>query len=117
MLSICFECFRPFHSNQHRCYCCGALSIRGRYGRLAREPRWGYGGMELTLEEKQAIASLKRLARRWPKGLWLFSGGQGGIAVMKLNERGEKVTLGRGEGFDSDYVVGHIDIPADGGDW
>jgi hypothetical protein len=73
--------------------------------------------MELTLEEKQAIASLKRLARRWPKSLWLFSGGQGGIAVMKLNEAGEKATLGLGEGFDPEYVADHIDIPADGGDW
>lgn len=73
--------------------------------------------MELSEEERKAIASFKDLAKKWPDTLWLFSGGQGGIAVLKKGPNGEKVTTGFGEGFDNNYVVAHIDIEADGGDW
>jgi hypothetical protein len=73
--------------------------------------------VELSDEEHKAIASFKRLEKKWPDTLWLFSGGQSGIAVLKKGPDGEKVTTGFGESFDSDYVVAHIDIEADGGDW
>lgn len=29
----------------------------------------------LTEEEKKAIAALKRIAKKWPKSLWLFNNG------------------------------------------
>lgn len=73
--------------------------------------------VELTDEEQKAIASFKRLEKKWPDTLWLFSGGQGGIAVLKKGSDGKKVTTGFGEGFDNNYVVAHINIEADGGDW
>jgi len=73
--------------------------------------------MDITQEEKQAIASLKRLAKRWPDSLWLFCGGQQGIAIMKVDENGERRTTGLGEGFDGNYVVDQVDMPVEGGDW
>lgn len=73
--------------------------------------------IRLTEEETKAIASFKRLAKKWPKSLWCFSGGHDGIAILKKGEDGKKVVLGLGEGFDSEYVVATIDIDADGGDW
>jgi len=38
--------------------------------------------MDLTKEEKNAIAALKRLAKRWPNTLWLFADG-GSVNVMR----------------------------------
>jgi hypothetical protein len=73
--------------------------------------------MDLSDEEKRAIASLKRLAKRWPDTLWLFCGGQKGIAVMKAGVDGERVTTGVGEGFDPGYLVDQVDMPVEGGDW
>lgn len=73
--------------------------------------------IETTIEERQAIAALKRLAKRWPDTLWLFSGGQQGAAIMKLGPNGERVTTGIGEGFDSEYVVDQVNLPVEGGDW
>lgn len=77
----------------------------------------------LTKEERNAIASLKRLAKRWPKSLWLFSA-SGTLNVMKCDEAGEQVMrpeyrgcAGGGGGVDSDYRVDTIEIPNDGGDW
>lgn len=37
---------------------------------------------KLTTEEKRAIASLKRLAKKWPITLWLYSG-SGDLSVMR----------------------------------
>lgn len=73
--------------------------------------------MNLTDDEKKAVAALKRLAKRWPDTLWLFCGGQHGVAIMKTDEDGLRVTTGSGEGFDHEYCVGTVDIPSDGGDW
>lgn len=71
----------------------------------------------LTKEERNAIATLKRLARRWPKSLWLFSA-NGTLNVMKCNEAGEQaMNPGLGAGVDPDYIVDAIKIPNDGGDW
>ena len=71
--------------------------------------------MEPTEEERKAIASLKRLARRWPKSLWLFSGA-GSLCVMKRRQDGERYLV-EGGGMDTDAVLATIDIPNDGGDW
>ena len=71
--------------------------------------------MKLTKEEENAIATLKRLEKRWPKTLWLFATGMS-INVMRCGEDGEQVTDSSG-GMDQDYIVDSIDIPNDGGDW
>lgn len=73
--------------------------------------------MELTPEEKRAIAALKRLEKTWPQTLWLFSG-SGSLCVMKCNEDGERVySEGRGSGVDQTYTAATLKIPNDGGDW
>lgn len=71
--------------------------------------------IEPTAEEKRAIASLKRLAKKWPKSLWLFSG-SGSLCVMRYRQDGERALVDDG-GMDSDYALATIDIPNDGGDW
>ena len=73
----------------------------------------GPGGRPLTVEEEKAIASLERLARRWPDSLTLFSW-SGSLVIFKSDE-----WRARPEPCDnaSDYSVGHIQgIPNDGGD-
>tara|TARA_R110002153_G_scaffold31666_1_gene96259 strand:+ start:932 stop:1171 length:240 start_codon:yes stop_codon:yes gene_type:complete len=59
--------------------------------------------IELTLEEQKAIASLQRLAKKWPKSLQLFSW-SGSLTLIKDNDV-EKCVVGS--------VTG---IPNDGGD-
>ena len=71
--------------------------------------------MELTDNEQKAIDSLKRVAKRWPKSLWLYSG-SGLLCVMQCGPDGERVMKDNG-GVDQDYIVDSIDIPNDGGDW
>lgn len=59
--------------------------------------------IELTLEEQKAIASMQRLAKKWPNTLQLFSW-SGSLNILKDNGS-EKC------------VVGHISgIRNDGGD-
>lgn len=70
---------------------------------------------ELTTEERNAIRSLQRLAKRWPPSLWLFSGA-GSLCVMLTGEDGKKM-MTAGDGIDPDYSVATINIPNDGGDW
>lgn len=70
---------------------------------------------ELTKEEQNAINALKRLAKRWPKSLWLFYG-DGTLCVMRRHEDGSRAET-RSGGVDQDYVVDEIDIPGDGGGW
>lgn len=75
--------------------------------------------MELTDDERKAIATLKRLAKRWPKTLWLFSA-SGTLTVMRYGPNGEQMIVGghlSGNGCDPNYIVDTIDIPNDGGDW
>jgi hypothetical protein len=70
--------------------------------------------IELTAEERRAIASLKRLAKRWPPSLWIFCG-SGSVCVMRTAEDGSKAH--KGEGVDPAYLVDSVQIPNDGGDW
>lgn len=70
--------------------------------------------MDLTKEEQSAISSLKRVAKKWPKSLWLFSA-SGALLVMKKDENNEKVY--KGDGIDPNYEVAHIFIENDGGDF
>lgn len=46
----------------------------------------------LTVEEERAIATLKRLAKRWPKTLWLYSG-SGVLIVMRCGPDGKHAML------------------------
>lgn len=75
--------------------------------------------IHLTPEEKAAIRALKRLAKRWPRSLWVFAGA-GSFEVMRKGEDGGRVHVERcrGDGYDQDYVVETIrGIECDGGDW
>lgn len=72
--------------------------------------------IELTKEENNAINSLKRLAKKWPESLWLYSA-SGTLHVMRAGENNEQVALEIGGGIDPDYSVATIHIPNDGGDW
>ena len=66
-------------------------------------------------EERRAIRRLKSLARVWPETLWLFSG-SGTLCVIKKDENGKRVMTEAG-GVDQRYVLDHINIENDGGDW
>ena len=71
---------------------------------------------EITEEERKAIASLKRLAKKWPDSLWLFSA-SGTLCVMKYDEDGRRAVTSVG-GVDQNYCVDTVDgITNDGGDW
>lgn len=70
--------------------------------------------IELSKEEEKAIAALKRLAKKWPKSLWLFSG-SGTLWIIKCGSYGEQVH--NSSGGVEDYVICSIDISNDGGDW
>lgn len=69
---------------------------------------------ELTPEERRAIATLTRLAKRWPQSLWIFAG-RGGLDIMRCGPDGSPVM--KGESVDSEQVICTINIPADGGDY
>jgi len=75
---------------------------------------------DLTPEEKKAIASLKRLAKKWPDSLWLYSA-SGTLNVMRKHEDGGHAYGGgncSSTGCDPDYIVATIHgIDNDGGDW
>ncbi len=69
---------------------------------------------ELTKEERNAINTLKRLEKRWPESLWLFSA-SGTLHVMKAGEScGQVHNAG---GIDPNYCITTINIQNDGGDW
>ena len=70
--------------------------------------------MEATLEEQKIIKSLKRLAKKWPKGLWLYSA-SGTLCVMRTGPNG--VVLNANGYIDQDYRLDSVNIPNDGGDW
>lgn len=64
--------------------------------------------MDLTEEERKAIAALERLARRWPQSLKLFSW-SGSLCVI----RSDASLLDDPDAA----VIAHIEgIPNDGGD-
>jgi len=69
-----------------------------------------------TVEEAQAIRALKRLAKRWPSSLWLFSA-SGSLQVMRADSDGGHVHTADG-GIDPEYILESVDgISNDGGDW
>ena len=73
--------------------------------------------IDLSDAERKAIASLKRLAKRWPKTLWLFTDASSpNLAVMRCTEEGARFILPN-DRLDPGYMVAEIPIQADGGDW
>lgn len=70
---------------------------------------------DLNRKERNAINSLKRLARRWPDSLWLFSA-SGTLHIMRTDELGRQVHLAN-DGVDPKYCVETVNIENDGGDW
>ena len=71
---------------------------------------------DLTKEEKSTINTLKRLAKRWPESLWIFSA-PGGLHVMRYKQSGERAVMQNGA-MDPNYIVDTISgIEHDGGDW
>lgn len=79
----------------------------------------------LTKEEKAAILALKRLAKRWPKSLWIFSGGTAGsFSVLKKTRDGQRLMSEEGgyggPGFHHDAIAEQINsqsMEIEGGDW
>lgn len=72
---------------------------------------------ELNAEEKRAISALHRVAKKWPKSLWLFANGQA-LYVMQKNPDGSIAeTNGSQPGFNGDAAVATINIESDGGDF
>ncbi len=68
----------------------------------------------ISKEEERAIASLQRLAKKWPKNLWLFSA-SGTLCVMRKVDGVIKINA---HGcVDQNYTVATIEIENDGGDW
>jgi len=66
----------------------------------------------LTAEESKAIASLRRIAARWPRSLMLAS--MDGELVVVRNDDARM----DGAGIDQDSVVAEINgIPNTGGGW
>ena len=71
--------------------------------------------MYVTKKEQLAVNALKKVAKKWPKSLWLFSA-NGTLCIMKKDIDGHVAILPT-LGVDPDYVVDTIDIENDGGDW
>jgi hypothetical protein len=71
--------------------------------------------IEVTEEERKAIAALKRLARRWPRSLTLLSY-DGSLSVVHTADRDY---ISDGDGTErQDRILADIDgIPNDGGAW
>jgi hypothetical protein len=70
---------------------------------------------ELSAEERRAVNALRRLSKKWPRSLWLFSG-SGSLHIMKALPDGSRAHL-PSDGVDPAYVIETVDIPNDGGDW
>ncbi len=67
------------------------------------------------MSEDDAVNTLKKLAKRWPKTLWLFANGQS-LNVMRT-KNGQRMMTRVGGGVDPAYCVASVNIPNDGGDW
>ena len=91
---------------------------RRRIPRLVRFPELptkSTDTMDPTPAEAKAINELKKLAKKWPKSLWLFANGHG-ITILRTDKDGHRVTLPSG-GVDPAQEVGYVHIPNDGDDW
>lgn len=85
--------------------------------RKARRELEDHDEMELTDAEEKAIKALKRVAKTWPKSLWLFATGSS-LHVMRKTKQGKGVKAAlKNECIDPKYRVAGINIENDGGDW
>jgi len=76
--------------------------------------------VRLTVLETDAIVALQKLAKTWPKSLWLFSA-SGTLGIHK-KANGVRMMFppggdGYGGGVDPAYRVATVDIENDGGDY
>lgn len=73
--------------------------------------------MKPTKEEQKAINALNRLAKNWPKTMWLFSC-SGSLIAMRCGEDGKHVIDEFGSMAQS-HILEHINIGIDndGGDF
>ncbi len=74
---------------------------------------------DLSVEEKKAIAALQKVAKIWPKTLWLFSA-SGSLTVMQKRNGNRAMTPwngGKGGTVDQAFAVCVIPIENDGGDY
>jgi len=69
----------------------------------------------LLKKEQSVIDALHRIAKRWPKSLWLFSA-SGTLCVMRNKPDGSR-GITRFGSYDQDFAIDSIDISNDGGDW
>ena len=71
--------------------------------------------IEINKEEEKWIAALRRLCKKAPKSLWLYSNGT--MHVMKYPDDGSSEMTPSG-GVNPDNIAAIIlDIHSDGGDW
>ena len=78
---------------------------------------------QLTDEEKKAVRALKRLAKTFPKSLWLWSA-DGRLYIMKYSwsEMGNGMRKGdyfggKVDEVDPDGEIESIEVRSSGGDW
>lgn len=76
----------------------------------------GADGKDLTVREAKALQFLHKASQGWPASLWLYSGGEGDLNVMRCKPDGTPAMTPSG-GVDPDYIVRTIPIPSDGGGW
>jgi hypothetical protein len=69
-----------------------------------------------TKKELEWIEDFKKLAKRCPKKLWLFSA-SGTLHVMKTPDDGKEMLDGIGSSVNQDNSIDTIGISNDGGDW
>jgi len=72
--------------------------------------------MEINEEESKAIKHFERLAKIWPKSLWIYSG-SGLLCIMKKTDENNSRAMNEFGGVCQDHVVATIRIENDGGDW
>ena len=69
-----------------------------------------------TKKELEWIEDFKKLAKRCPKKLWLYSA-SGTLHVMKTPNDGNEILDGIGGGVNPENSIDTIKISNDGGDW
>ena len=67
-----------------------------------------------TAKEVRAVAELRKLAKNWPKSLWIFAPGDYLYVLRTVN--GERVYNADG-GVDQSHIVDYVAVPSDGGEW
>lgn len=69
----------------------------------------------MKMTESEVIASLRKLEKKWPAGLWLFSTGNS-MSLMRTHKNGSRHDPKNGS-MDSKLQVTSFNISNDGGDW